>query len=485
MRNYQIKYTALIVLLIIFSFCACNAQDAQSHSIEYEEDAQSHSKELWVVTERTDRYGMNSQAQKLATQFEKTHKNVSVRIDILPENGEERETYLEQLRTEIMAGKGPDIYLLPVTSYRSTEQLFQDVTQCMYNGIFCDISEFYESDAELNTEGLVTAVMDAGTIGDARYVLPLRYDLPVAYVNNTLWEETGMNKDIFNFGITALWEAALDSGDVKLVYGMYGIQDAVDLSLYSMNFFSEIFDYKNQELVLTAEELSLVLNTYQDIRTLCGDFSDYLTPQVSTYCLGNSWMERGYSVYFGSLSEAMMNAAFAEQLDIDLSMYPIRSLDGTVIADVMYYGAVDSSCNYPELAYEYLRLFLTEESQWEDNRLDTSEQPHKGLIARGWPVRAVGGTAKLWNIIKSQYTGFEYADATAEFRRKSLQKVWLSEESLPILYTEIDMARFSIEVECELANRMLSNISASTTEADLDTMAEEIIQLLRWHVAEG
>lgn len=486
MRNYRIKYTALAILLLIIStFCACDAEDAQSYSKGYEEDKQIHSKELWVVTEHTDRYGMNSQVQKLATQFEKTHKNVSIRIDFLPEDGEERETYLEQLRTKIMAGKGPDIFLLPVTSYRFTEQLFQDVTQCMYNGIFCDISEYYDADTELNTGGLVTSVMDAGTIGEARFVLPLRYDLPVAYVNNEIWEEKGMDQDIFRSGITALWEVALDSGDVKMAYSLYGGQDNVDLSLYFMNFFPEIIDYKNQALMLTVEEVKCVLNDYQNIRMLCGDFSDYLPPQVSTYCHGNSWMERGYSVYIGSLSEAMMNAAFAQKLNIDLSMYPLSSLDGTVVADVMYYGAVGSSCDYPDLAYEYLRLFLTEESQWEDNRPDTRGQSLKGLIARGWPVRAVGGTTKLWNIIKSQYTGYEYADTTAEFRRKTLQKVWLSDENLPILYTEIDTARFSIEVECKLANRMLSEINASTSEVNLENMAEEFIQNLSWHLAEG
>ena len=477
------KRLILIVLVFALLLCACGTQPTA-------EEPSNDKITLWVVTESTNHYGMNDQAQKLATQFENAHENVTIRLDILPEFGEERDLYLEQLRTEIMAGKGPDAYLLPVRPHLGIGELFSDVTQCMYNGIFSDISKFYDADSELNTDELQTAVMNAGMVGDARYVLPLRYDMPVAYVNDSAWDETGLSTDLFSSGITALWEAELNSGNGKAAYGSFGSQSFLELLFYAMNLFPDIIDYENQEVLLTAEEVSHTLSMYQQICSLYAQGTDFLFSRIGEYCWERSWIELGYSVFIDSMSNAMDNAAIARKLNLELSMYPLASTDGTVIADVTYYTAVGSGCNYPELAYEYLRLFLTEEAQWEDIRRDTSGQSLEGLIERGWPVRAVGGITKLWNIIKKQYTGFEYGGTVAESRRKSIQKIKLTDEDIPVLHAQIDVARFSIATEPELANLMMSELNDSANgfaprDVNIDALAEEIVQNLAWHISEG
>ena len=49
----------------------------------------------------------------MAARFmEGIHSRIRVEIQTLPGEGPERETEIEKLRTEIMAGKGPDVYLL-------------------------------------------------------------------------------------------------------------------------------------------------------------------------------------------------------------------------------------------------------------------------------------------------------------------------------------------------------------------------------------
>ena len=466
----------LAVIMMALMLCGCGTQGAAQEPTGSDGEIT-----LWVVTEETTQYGMNGQAQKLVTEFENTHDGVNIRLDILPTDSEEREIYLKQLRTEIMAGAGPDVYLLPVQPYGSMEQLFSDVTQAMYNGLFSDISEFYSADKSLNTDSLVTAIMDAGTIADARYVLPLRYDLPVAYVNAALWESTGIDQTVLQSDITALWEAAVAAENEKVAYGAFcSFSSSLNLLYYALNFFPEIVDYNEQSVRLTAEEVLEVLGAYQDARTEFYSSTDIFASTLSSYCLGQNWMQMGYSVCVDSLSSAVVNAAVAQILGEELLMYPVAALDGSVVADISYYGAVGAGCKYPELAYEYLRMFLTEEAQWEDIRNDTRGQENVGLIGNGWPVRAIGGTAKLWEIIKQQHA--RPADSTvAERRRSKIDQLHLGDEDIPILYTKIDKARFSIGAELELALYM----TQLSEESNITTFAEEFIQNLNWHLAEG
>ena len=104
---------------------------------------------LRVLTEQSLSDGMNDQVEQIAAAFMASHDGVTVEIEFPPEDEEERDLYLYQLRTEIMAGGGPDIYLMPTggTRYKSNnsgrsvhtysvEPLFSDVAQAIQNGIF-------------------------------------------------------------------------------------------------------------------------------------------------------------------------------------------------------------------------------------------------------------------------------------------------------------------------------------------------------------
>ena len=53
---------------------------------------------------RSERYGMHYELNRLIKKYQAEHENVTIELEFLPEPGEERETRLEQLRTEIMAG---------------------------------------------------------------------------------------------------------------------------------------------------------------------------------------------------------------------------------------------------------------------------------------------------------------------------------------------------------------------------------------------
>lgn len=439
--------------------------------------------ELWVVIDNDDRAGMYGQAGVLTTAFEKEHQGVTVKLEAIPTKEAEREVYLEHLRTQIMAGQGPDAYILPG---RETYpgQVFKDVAQSMYNGLFADISAYYDADSALHTEELVTAVMDAGCVDDARYVLPLRYEIPVAYVDRAQLDAAGLDTEIFASGMMALMDTVIASGDEAMADGASArwIQWQ-----FVFNFFPKTVCYDTQEVKLTAVEVAEFLRKYQALTAIIGKDPSFLTPYFGTYCLSETfWAKDGYPFYIGTMSDAPMNAAIGKLLDVDLEMYPVAASDGSVVADITYYCAVSAKCGDPALAYDYLRLFLTEESQWEENR----QFSRNGLIAKGWPVRTGGSAEKIWKILCDQDRETNYAGENSGQRKRSLLNVQLTDEDLPILQSEIDAARFPISLESDLARIITESLNDpgngyAPANVDIDAVAKELIRDLQFHVAEG
>ena len=71
---------------------------------------------------------MNLQAEMIAERMEKEYPGLSVRLDILPTDPQEREITLKQLRTKIMSGNGPDVYLLPTGNQLTVDYLVSETT---------------------------------------------------------------------------------------------------------------------------------------------------------------------------------------------------------------------------------------------------------------------------------------------------------------------------------------------------------------------
>ena len=138
---------------------------------------------LWLVTEESTSAGMNAAIIAEAAQFEEENPGVAIKIDILPNQKDERAEYLETLREKMRSGEGPDIFMLPTRTvlaldgitYRRIEALFPDVAHEMESGTFADVSSFYDRDTVLDKEALNQSIMNAGTRDSARYVLPLRF----------------------------------------------------------------------------------------------------------------------------------------------------------------------------------------------------------------------------------------------------------------------------------------------------------------------
>ena len=445
---------------------------------------------LQVVTEMTDKFlGQTMQIEQWIEKFETEHENVDIEILNLSTM---EETARQRLQTELMAGKGPDILLLQtaewwqhLTAECKANPLIADVQLAMKNGLFYDISEFYDVDTALGIDALEPTVMNAGILDGKRYVLPLRYNMLVAYVDKELFEESGMSLDLFEQDIINVWNAIVQHGDGRIAKAAE-IRGGLNCSL---NLIGNLIDYEEQEVLLTKEKLAEYFRAEQEFLIIAAGNQYSKEPILSEYCDDSSsaWMNNGNCMYIGDLDFMIHNAAIARAEGVDLGMYPLKATDGSVVADITLFGAVTRGSKYPELAYEFLRYFLSEEAQWEL----TVDKGGDRLIGDGWPVRSKGAVSALIERNGLRQRIWELA-LRGKDKITNADRPQYTDENVPVVNTAIDKARFPINLEEEfhwINSLDIYNEWTMTEEyarsLDLEAMAETFIRQLEWHLGEG
>ena len=527
----------LVLLMLVFSLllglCGCGVK---------EDDGVT----LWVLTEESTSDGMNLQAEIIAERMEEKYDNLTVQLDILPTDAKDREVLLKQLRTQIMAGKGPDVYLLPTGNqlmvdisnpgyanrgrmYTSVEPLFWDVSQIMRNQLFADISAYYDRDSDLGKEALKPEIMDAGVYDGKRFVLPLRFTMPILMSAPEDWEQNGMSAELLNSNAVSLVDTAVHRGDTAMLTGLQLPEDS--------SLLPRLFDYEAGEVLVSAEEIADYMRAYQAWKAVFvnssyallkeydeKDFAakreywkdnipegyrdqhpfDYDFGRFNTIfsyiCDDMTWHAAGLPLFTCSLADSLETLAISKQAQFEAAIYPLRASDGSVIASISYYGAVGCGCKQPELAYEFLRQFLTEEFQWDIYRPRNEkkgsplnwplEVQTRGQVEGSWPVRADGAFPYMWSNLKYQMRGVWYSFRNASnIVSREIQNVSLTDADLPALSWPIDEVRFPVflkeEESIEYALSLLNEEDGTPTGTDIDALAEQVYQNLRYHLAEG
>ena len=469
-KAFQKRMSVLLAMLLLVALLLPGCQkDRQNSSTLLDSTTGKEGKELWVMVGFFWKINNNGVLSKAVEQFEKEHPGVTVRCEKPPKD----EETLRQLQTQIMAGNGPDVYLF----FDATSSLFPDPYLAMKNGLFEDISEYYDADAGLDKDALHAAVMDAGKIRNKRYILPFRFDFPVAYVDVAQFEARGGSLEMFDDGILSLYEQILATGNSGLATG--GSLSYRSAESHLFNFFSDPLDYENEEVLLTEEEVATFLRAVQAARS--AEIGDKY-PIDYPYLLGGEgnlsqnpsefWTD--YTcMYIGPLYDLLHAKVYSEMTGNEIATIPVTAADGALVADVTQYGAVGYGCEDVELAYEFLRLFVTENFQTDD--FDTRDY--------GWPVRVKGSVATMMALPRNQSCFVKprvmYGTEVPE----------LTDEDIPTLFSEFDRVTFSSYMEYEFYRNVLQSLNDQSTgetlDVDIDAIAAEFVEDLEWHLAEG
>ena len=246
MQYFRRILCGLLAVLILFFMTGC------SWAGQEEENA----KILRVLVEKNDYWdanGLEYQIDLAIQHFAKEYPYYKIVLEELPKPENGRAEVLQKIRTELMAGEGPDVLLLS-NAYSAfeiqnpREPLLADIELAMRNGLFYDISEFYDADGWLKKEELEPVIMEAGVLDGARYVLPLRFDIPVMYVEKNRFAETGLSEELFQMGILEMidyFTSIEDDAIVKNFFLQYVYPQ------FAMNMFPRLNDYENETVAVT------------------------------------------------------------------------------------------------------------------------------------------------------------------------------------------------------------------------------------------
>ena len=466
MRLMQKLLVVLFALLLLLAGC-------KNEEIPSASEPEPENIRLWILTEKSD--GMNAQAETIIETFKSTHPNLSIELEILPTKPEERAVRLERLRTEIMSGNGPDGYLLP-TDYRAMDSLFPDVTQNMYNGVFTDITDYLQHEDDDFLVGINQTVLDAGVINGKQYVLPLRYDVPMIYADTEALQKFDVELTNTSLSILNLMKTACKTeSDVFAACCNPSTHNVMSQLEPTYNYSSGMVEIDKQIIVDYFEAYNTLISLSKDATI---NSSGFITLYIHTgECLGTET-----PLAISTLSRLMDYIAVSKAQQRQLSVYPMYSVGGEYVANVTYYAAVGSNTAHPELVYSFLREFLVEENQWEQDRKTTS---FPGLVEEGWPIRDKNAAENLWEIYRLQHRNV-YDDEKPLFARKqAILSLELTSDDFAIVSTQISQARFPSRNEDAFIRDSLFKITDTQFDGNYSAVAEDLLTKLQRAFAEG
>ncbi len=473
------------VLLLVF-LSACNADTRKNG------DNESVLRIVTDVPVSANAEGndyLSGEIVRLLQEFQKQHPDVQVKIENMSSwELDERNILFTRLRSEIMAGEGPDIFLFQDwQTYSVTDEngyshleaygsLLQDVNSAMRNNIFYDLSDLYDADTELGKEALQQDVMEAGVLNGARYVLPLRYDMPVYVTTQEGLEKIGKDEDwLRNTTVQEKMEEAIAAHD-PILAGCSVANQWYDG--YYLTYLPDCIDYDTGNFKISEEEFGYLWKLATLAEGICGNREFNWIPNLDGYYKKNNtkWTmnTRTFPVVQCNLQEAISVIGTCAYQDIETIIAPVRAVDGSISAHVTFWGAINANSEKPELAYEFLRQFLSEDSQWERQR--PYEGCVNGAIAHGWPVRCKGSVADMTQIATRCFS-CAFTPTLSYRRDEFLSKVQLTDEDMPIFDIKIDHVRFPTTIEYTMFAQNLQGYSENTNH--------EVYRMIGYYLAEG
>ena len=206
---------------------------------------------------------MENSIQSIAQYYTASvNPDVTFEFVTLTADQEERSNRIDQLQTEMMAGQGPDIFILPCDDgfgFNET-RLIENVEKGMGTGLFADLSQLYDQDETLEKDLLLEKVMDAGMMDGKRYILPLRYQYPIILALEDELQGAGLEiSELAQNSETFLSTVIAQEGNAWHVSGANVF--AANLS----NVFPSLCDYNTGEVYLDEETLTDMNNNFENM----------------------------------------------------------------------------------------------------------------------------------------------------------------------------------------------------------------------------
>lgn len=328
------RLTALLLLCALLSLTACSQPPDLPEPEAFDpgeplticfdlDNPLEDSRHYTYLNETSQKYSGGRLRQEAADQFLQEMKDAggpeNVQVEFIEWLGADRDGQLTHLRAELMAGKGPDLFVIGQSEF---DNLFLFPEKKMADGLFLPLDGYMESARFMEPEGMVTAVFDAGICDGRRYLLPMTYHLYSAAMRTSKLE-LDISGDL--------------SFDDMIESDVLSVWNTVENEPFSMmeQAMGQLADYKKESLSFTEEKL----------REFYAKLLEY------NLKLDAGEVDRPTGLLVGDLAGLDSNINSRSWAMEPVTMVPLFSVDGTVTARVDHYAAVNANTDNPAGAF--------------------------------------------------------------------------------------------------------------------------------------
>lgn len=452
------------ILLVCALSVLCIGCKSKSHSLFTGSKGGQNS--LWIVVDLRQASKESDLSSDVAS-FQDSVEDVVVEdieevvFECIPPEGAERDTAIDRIRTEIMSGGGPDVFIAQCDN-QWEPMLFQMPEKAMALDLFLPLDEYIENAEHAEWDKFTQSVMEAGRDDEGQQLVPLSYILPAA-----MYRES----DVSHTPKQMTWEdmkndEALQDAVVRLGAGF---DSAGEWDFPIEYLLGKLADYKAEELLFTEDELLDHVNTII---------------QLSDYYEENAYAEKEYSTkthlglwfnlsgitahgpsgtYDASQSGGRLNGLTEQD---PLTLVPFYSDDGGNTAVITAFAAVNRNTRRPEDAFKVIDLLMS-----------TGRQTNSTMFA--YHIYSYVGMPMHEEVMSQKY----------EMRVNAVSNSWFSLDDnnfrkVCAVRDQITAAQFSGALNVELENMMVNCYRAHLNGEDYTNLVHEAYVAMEQMMAE-
>lgn len=301
------------------------------------QEGKNEKKELTVLTE----VRFQDRVQRAVTNMESLEDSLKVKVRYLPEEEKDRKIEIQKIRTQIMAGQGPDVYLLDGIQENLMEEktpLLENPYQTMQSGALASLDTFMKTDSYWDDSTYSEIFLEAGQYHGRQYIIPLS-------CNYYVLERTEEAEPLDGTTLTEWLEETEHSDDVYLKEafrrGLGGL---------SARWMQPAINWEKRTVYFDKEKWESFAQSYFVFKT-SGENEREIQEELP-YEIRQ--IEKG-----------------AYEAKVKLQVVP--DMEGHKAAAVASFGAVGMSCDQKQKAYDFLMLFL-------NDRVETVKKEHPDVL---------------------------------------------------------------------------------------------------------
>lgn len=316
MKRYVLILTTLLAAAIL---TGCNRGD---------ESRDAEEQVLRVCVNDSPQGTFYKAVEDAGNKYREKHPEIKFQIEWISEEPE-NEAKIKKLKTDIMSGKGPDLFVLQSIGQNTEEAayLFPNVNKAMESGVFCKLDNYMKEDNFQKEVNVRKEILEAGTYNGRQYVLPITIDFLMLVQNKEEKLDISETKNFMD-----CMRTANEIGNHQALAGLN--------SLYTTSYtflMERMLDYEKQEVLFDKEK-------YVELAEVATD----VVPQEQSGEAPRSGI--GF----------FTTTTFAED-NLDYQIVPTAM--GERLAYVSSYGAINVNTKQKETAYKFLHFIVNNEWQ--------------------------------------------------------------------------------------------------------------------------